>query len=136
MEKIGVKLTVVGKAWADHLDDIVNNRDELDLYRLGWAPDYLDPENYINPMYDNGSATNGGNFWEYDVQTLMDDGLSETDPVARKRIYDEIQRLMVEVYYPALFMYTGRNYDAWRVGVKGWLPNPIARVWFHPVYFE
>ena len=136
MERIGVKLTVIGKAWADHLDDIVNHRDELDLYRLGWAPDYLDPENYINPMFDNGSSTNGGNFWEYDVQTLMDAGLTETDPVAREHIYNEIQRLMVEEYLPALWMYTGRNFDAWRVGVKGWQPNPLARVWMHPVYFE
>ena len=133
---IGVDIEVNGVIWSDFLNMLLFERDYMDMYGLGWRPDYLDPENYINPLYSNTSALNGGNFYEPDVQQLMDDGLTETDPVAREAIYDEIQRLMVEEYLPAMTLYTPKNYDAWRVGIHGWVPNPIERVWFYPVYFD
>jgi len=135
-EFIGVAVSVHGYVWADYLDMIVSQRQLLDMYSLGWAPDYLDPENYINPMYDVDASTNGGNFYEPDVQALMDDGLSETDPVARKTIYDEIQRLLIEEYYPAMWQVSGVNYDAWQTYVHGWQPNPIARTWFYECYID
>jgi len=136
LEYIGIKLESNGVAWGDLLEAIKVKRDQLDLYSLGWAPDYLDPENYINPIWSNTSLINGGNFYEPDVQALMNDGLTETNEVKREWIYDEIQRLMVEEYYPAMTCTTGINYDAWRVGVKGWISNPMARTWFYPVYFD
>ncbi len=133
---IGVKLDVLGVSWIDLLDAIFNQRNKLDLYPLAWAPDYLDPENYINPIWSNTSLINGGNFYEPDVQALMNEGLVEIDPVKRERIYDEIQRLMVEEYLPAMTILTGKNYDVYQNYVKGWIPNPMARVWFYPVYIE
>jgi len=133
---IGVHIDIFGVPWGDFLDMIQYEREKMDMYGLGWGPDYLDPENYINPLYSITSAFNGGNFYEPDVQQLMDDGLTETDPIAREAIYQEIQRLMVEEYLPAMTLYTPRNYNAWRVGVNGWVPNPIERVWFYPVYFD
>jgi len=133
---IGVKMDVNGVSGGDLLDMILYEREKMDMYALGWAPDYLDPENYINPIWSNVSAINGGNFHEPDVQALMDDGLTETGSVARNHIYDEIQRLMVEEYLPAMTLYTGINYDAWQTYVHGWVPNPMARTWFYPCYFE
>jgi len=133
---IGVHIDVFGVPWPDLINMIIGEREKMDMYALGWGPDYLDPENYINPIYSDTSIINGGNFYEPDVQQLMDDGLTETDPVAREPIYQEIQRLMVEEYLPAMTLYTPRNYNAWRVGVKGWIPNPFGRLYFYPVYFE
>ncbi len=133
---IGVELEVFGVAWGDLLDMIIVERHKMDIYSLGWAPDYLDPENYINPIWSNTSAINGGNFYEPDVQALMDDALTETDPVAREAMYMEIQRLMVEEYLPGMTLTTGINYDAWQTYVHGWIPNPIARVYFYPVYMD
>ena len=133
---IGVDTEVNGVIGGDFFDMIMFEREKMDMYSLGWGPDYLDPENYITPLYSITSAFNGGNFYEPDVQQLMDDGLTETDPIAREAIYQEIQRLLVEEYLPAMTLYTPKNYDTWRVGVKGWVPNPIERVWFYPVYFD
>jgi len=133
---IGVDIDVFGVPWSDFRNMIISERHRMDIYALGWVPDYLDPENYINPIYSNTSAINGGNFYEPDVQLLMDAGLTETNPVARKHIYDEIQRLMVEEYLPGMTLTSGVNYDAWQTYVHGWVPNPLERVWFYPVYIE
>ena len=104
----------------------------MDMYVLGWGPNYLDPENYINLIWSNDSIINGGNFYEPDVQALMDAGLTETNPMARKAIYDEIQRLMVEEYLPAMTLYTGRNFNAYWTYLDGWIPNLISKTWFYP----
>ncbi len=133
---IGVLVDVNGVAWGDLLDMIIVDREKMDMYALGWAPDYLDPENYINPIWSNTSAINGGNFYEYDVQKLMNDALTETNLATREAMYMEIQRLMVEEYLPGMTLISGVNYDAWQMYVHGWIPNPIARTYFYPVYLE
>jgi len=136
LEYIGVKLDVNGVTWRDFLDMIIADREKMDMYALGWAPDYLDPENYINPIWSNVSDINGGNFYEPDVQVLMDDALTEINPTVRSNMYWMIQKLMVEEYMPGMTLITGINYDAWQTYVLGWVPNPIERVWFYPVYIE
>ena len=133
---IGIELEVNGVAWGDLLDMLIAEREKLDLYMLGWGPDYIDPENYISPIWSNMSVINGGSYWEHDVQTLMDAGLEETDPVLRQQIYDDIQRLMVERDYPGMPLTTGINWDAWQDYIKGYISNPIGNVWFYPVYIE
>jgi peptide/nickel transport system substrate-binding protein len=136
LKYIGVKLDVNAVVWGDLLDMIIVDREKMDMYALGWAPDYLDPENYINPIWSNVSDINGGNFYEPDVQVLMDDALTETDPVVRGNMYWMIQKLMVEEYMPGMTLITGINYDAWQTYVHGWVPNPMDRAWFYPVYIE
>jgi len=140
MRYIGVAMDVNGMAWGDLITLIVVDREHLGLYMLGWRPDYIDPENYINAIWGNTSAINGGNYGcgteHLDVQKLMEDGMVETDPVARKHIYDEIQRLMVERDYPGLTLITGLNYDAWKNEVKGYISNPLGNVWWYPVYID
>jgi peptide/nickel transport system substrate-binding protein len=133
---IGIDIEVLGVVWGDFLGMLITDREYMDMYSLGWLPDYLDPENYINPLYSNVSAINGGNFYEPDVQALMDAGLTETDPVAREAIYQELQRLMVEEYVPAMTLISGINYDAFWTYVHGWTPNPIGRTWFYPCYID
>ncbi|HEC37281.1 hypothetical protein LCGC14_0883340 [marine sediment metagenome] len=134
LENLGIELEVFGVAWSDLLDAMVLYRDDLDLYMMGWGPDYIDPENYISALWSNISAINGGNYYEPDVQALMDAGLTETDTVVRQQIYDDIQRLMVERDYPGMPLLTGINYDAWKNEVVGFSSNPLGNVWFYPVY--
>jgi len=140
MRYIGCQLDVNSMAWADLIAMIVVDREHLGLYMLGWRPDYIDPENYITAIWGNTSAINGGNYGcgteHLDVQKLMEDGMVETDPVVRKHIYDEIQRLMVERDYPGLTLTTGLNYDAWKNEVKGYISNPLGNVWWYSVSIE
>ncbi len=135
LKYIGVDLEVNAMAWGDLIGMVVNNRDDMDMYMLGWAPDYQDPENYLTAIWGNESAINGGNYNAPDVMTLMYEGVTETDLVKRKQIYDEVQRLMVERDYPGMTLTTGLNYDAWKNEVVGYPSNALGKTWWLPVYF-
>lgn len=139
---LGIDLTTYGIAWGDLLDAVLVDRHKMDMYALGWAPDYLDPENYINPIWSNQSDINGGNYnVNYDTltaetQRLMDASLTETDPQARKLMFWEIQRRMVEQDYPGMPLISGVNHDAWVSNFHGYVSNPAARVYWYGCYFD
>jgi peptide/nickel transport system substrate-binding protein len=139
---LGIDLTVYGIAWGDLLDAVLVDRHKMDMYALGWAPDYLDPENYINPIWSNQSDINGGNYnVNYDTltaetQRLMDASLTETDPQARKLMFWEIQRRMVEQDYPGMPLISGVNHDAWVSNFHGYVSNPAGRVYWYGCYFD
>jgi peptide/nickel transport system substrate-binding protein len=134
MSFVGVNIGVYSRAWADLLPFITFRSAELDMYTLGWGPDYLDPENYITPIWSNTTLLNGGDYNAPDVQQLMKDGITEVDLVARKAIYDEIQQKMVERDYPGIPLLTNLNYDAWKNEVVGFPSNAINNIWFYDVY--
>ena len=142
LQYIGVDLTNIGIAWGDLLDALLVDRHLMDMYALGWAPDYLDPENYLNPIWSNQSDINGGNYnVNYDpltapTQLLMDAALTETNPTARRNMYWEIQRLMVEQDYPGMPLLAYVNYDAWVVNFEGYVSNPASRVTWYGCYFS
>ena len=52
--KLGFKVTVQGLEWPVLLDKILNP-EEFDVYIIGWAPDYVDPDNYATPMAYGGT---------------------------------------------------------------------------------
>jgi len=136
MKKIGMKLTVIGMAWTEQVNRMVYQREKLELYCMGWMPDYLDPENYINPMLSDTSAINGGNYYEEDVQLLMNAGLSEIDLVERNAIYQKIQQKLIERDMPWMILTTGINNDVWVTNLHGWITNSILRVSFYHCYFS
>jgi len=139
---IGVDYESIGIAWADLLDALLEDRHLMDSYALGWAPDYLDPENYLNPIWSNKSDINGGNYnVNYDpltapTQDLMDAQLTETNPTTRRNMIWEIQRLMVEQDYPGMPLLSYVNYDAWVSNFNGYVSNPASRVSWYGCYFD
>jgi len=109
-------------------------RDMIPMYFLGWAPDYIDPENYISPLYSSRSSL-WVNTYDEELEQLMLDGETTFDIVARQAIYNEIQRKLVEELYFFAWIATGKNYDAYSNDFIGFQPNPMDRVWFYPIYY-
>lgn len=62
--KLGFKISVQGLEWPVLLDKILNP-EEFDVYIIGWAPDYIDPDNYASPM-----AYGGTKFSELNIFTV------------------------------------------------------------------
>lgn len=79
--------------------------DRLQAYRDGklqftfanWAPDYPDVHTYAEPFgKTDGAAARRVGYSNARVDELLDLGISEFDPEARKAIYVEIQRILIE----------------------------------------
>ena len=154
--KIGIVVEGAGMTWGGfiyRLYEIGNfHRNMLQLYWMGWGPDYNDPSNFINQLFTNRSiASNGGQYNGYtaaieagrdplalwdNVQLLMEAGLSELDPVAREAIYDRIQELLVEQDRPWVFGYVSKNHVAMVSNLHGYPQNPMGKEYFYPCYFS
>jgi len=155
LAKIGIVLEGTGMTWGEfiyRLYEIGNlHRNMLQLYWIGWGPDYNDPSNFLNPLFTNRSiASNGAQYNGYqaaveagrdplalwdNVQLLMEAGLSESDPVAREAIYDRIQELLIEHDRPWVFGYVSKTHFARVSNLHGYQANPMGKEYFYPCYF-
>ncbi|MGB5911074.1 MAG: ABC transporter substrate-binding protein [Promethearchaeia archaeon] len=139
---IGIKLEDAGMTWTDFVDRLVNRRafsaghDALQLYCLGWIPDFNDPTTYINSLFSNISSLNSAQVNDPYLQNLIDQGMEEVDQTIREAIYNEIQRYLVEELMPWAFLSVGKNYDAYRREIDGYQSNPWDKVWFHGVKIQ
>ena len=155
LAKIGIVLEGTGMTWGEfiyRLYEIGNlHRNMLQLYWIGWGPDYNDPSNFLNPLFTNRSvASNGAQYNGYqaaieagrdplalwdNVQLLMEAGLLESDPVAREAIYDRIQELLIEHDRPWAWGYVSKRHAAWDSNLHGYQQNPMGKEYFYPCYF-
>lgn len=148
MPEIGIKIEDAGMTWPSFLDRGdergLYHRNMLQLWWIGWAPDYPDPENYINTFltnetiafnwmqYNNPGAQ--GNDWH--VQDWMMEAATITDMAARQVLYDKIQKKVIEIDKPIVMGYIPAVIDAYHVSLKGVLTNPADNDWFYTCYFE
>jgi ABC-type transport system substrate-binding protein len=133
---IGVKVDVNGMAWGDLVTFLTTDREHLDMFMMGWRPDYIDPENYISAIWSPTASTNAGEYYAADVVALMAAGMTETNLVQRKHIYDQIQQLMIERDFPGMPLTTGLNYDAWKTNIHGFASNALGHIWWYDVWMD
>ncbi|MFX1501006.1 MAG: ABC transporter substrate-binding protein, partial [Promethearchaeota archaeon] len=136
MAAIGIKVDVYGVSWGEFIVRQILYPEQLMAYSMGWLQDYNDPENYLYAFFSNESVINGMRYYEPDVEALIRQGATESDQAVRAVIYDQIQELMIERDYPALWLISGKNNDAWVNELKGWVPNSIGFLNFYPCYKE
>jgi len=137
LDLIGIRVTDAGMSWSEFLNRLYDSngcsRDMLQLYWIGWGPDYNDPCNFINPLFSNTSASNSAQVNDPYLESWMEAGLEETNPILREAIYDEIQQYIVEDLMPWAFGYVEKYYDAYRSEFIGYPSNPMRKVWFYNV---
>jgi len=159
--KIGIKVGDDGDTWANYIYRLYEiygyTRNDLELFWIGWMPDYNDPSNFINPLFTNRSvASNGAQYNGYlaaketdayklardpmdqndNVQLLMEAALFETNQVDRADMYSRIQELLVEEDMPWVYGYVSLGHDAQNSELKGFPANAWGYVYFYPCYWD
>ena len=149
--KIGIVVEDAGMSWEEYTNRTFDlggkHRNMLQLYWFGWAMDYNDPSNFINPLFSNTSIFNSAQYNGYtaavqagrdpltlndNVQLLMDAALSEVDPTAREALYDRIQELLIEEDYPWAWGYNPYVFDAHNKYLTGFQQNAMTKFYFYP----
>jgi ABC-type transport system substrate-binding protein len=105
-ENIGITLTDGGTDWGYFIlrayGYVPGGYDQLQVYFIGWGPDYLDPFNMIDPLYSNISVSNACQVNDKWVMGNLSLALQTTDQAARYAIYHDIQwRLFAELFVHA-----------------------------------
>ncbi len=117
--ELDIRLRIHVVDWGVHLDML--DRGECEIFRMGWAVDYLDPDNflYVNLHSDNFGQKGNYSFYRNDaVDRLLQQGRSETDPTQRIALYREAERIVVDDA-PWLFLFHYYNNLATRKRVRG-----------------
>ena len=137
LSKIGIRVTGAGMTGQEFfgklLDIPPHSKNQLELFWLGWFPDYSDPSNIINNLFSKNSVSNFAQVDDDLVQEWMEEALITINPAERKVLYDKIQQRLIEVVFPWAWGYVRRNYDAHSNDFIGFQSNPLDKVWFYSV---
>lgn len=87
-------VTTQSSDWAAEYSNNLNTG-AYGAYLLGWYPDYIDPDDYIEPFY-HSEKTFIGFYESEEMDSLIDEEQAETDEDARAEIFAEIQELAAE----------------------------------------
>lgn len=90
---LGITVKLDNQEWKSFLSLL--KTDPPPLYRLGWGADYPDPDNFMN-LFTSHSGNNHTGWKNQTFDSLIAKGSVEKDPVIRKQIYDQAQRLLLE----------------------------------------
>ncbi len=135
--KIGITVVDDGMTWPEFMYRLFDvppyHRDMLELFWLGWVPDYIDPSNIINSLFSKNSVNNFAQVDDDLVQEWMGEALITINPAERKVLYDNIQQRLIEEVFPWAWGFVRRNYDAYSSKFTGFQSNPMDKVWFYPV---
>ncbi|XEO77429.1 hypothetical protein WKT22_02458 [Candidatus Lokiarchaeum ossiferum] len=134
LDKIGIDVAVNGKTWGEFLNDL--DEGNVEIYMLGWGPDYNDPSNFINPLMSNTSSANAAHVNDSQLQTMMSDGLTETNMTRREELYHEIQQYIAYDIVPWAYLYTGNARSVRYNGAENTCRNAMGIPYFYLWTFD
>jgi peptide/nickel transport system substrate-binding protein len=131
---IGVSVVDDGVTWSAFLRKLFGDYDELGLFWIGWGPDYKDPFNMLDPLFNPASYADSGQVDDPKLNGMMALALITTDDVARNNIYKNIQWYMANRLYPHCFGYHGKVTTTHGADIHGIWYNAYGALRFYPVY--
>jgi len=127
IERCGrVEVTLKSDPWAVYRTNWVNGR--MDLFLLGWYPDYFDSDDYVSPFLGIAGAKSLGSFYNNSqVDTWIREEQTTTDPTVRADRFSKVQdALAADVPYVPLW--SGTAQVAYVSGVQN-----VVDATLHPV---
>ncbi len=91
---LGVTAEVQEVEWATFLEDLDAKR--LQIFNVSWSPDYPDPVTFVDVLFRSDSALNHTGYASDEVDALLAEANTETDPVRRIQLYQEAEQIIVD----------------------------------------
>ena len=140
---IGVAIEDDGVEWSQFLDYLYNivepgnpdsGWDHLGLYSIGWAADFLDPSNMLDPLFSNQSSVNSAQVNDPTLNYLLLLALETTDETARNTIYKNIQEYIAEVGFFHMPLYHNKVNFVHLAEIQGVPYNALEKFYAYPMY--
>lgn len=118
-------VTVKSAEWATYKQNWRNQI--MNIYLLGWYPDYIDPDNYTNSFAGTaGSKGNGIYFSNEKWDEMFVDAQKASERSERAEIYKKIQEMWVDEV-PTAPIFQGSLYLFAQQGIKGIKISPTLQ---------
>jgi len=112
-----ISVSLESRDWASYR--LARNDEIMEAYIYGWYPDYIDPDNYIQPFLDSSAGSwLHHNYNNPDMDQLIAWARGNTTLAARSDLYGQIQDLMV-IDCPMIPLYQGAAYAVSKTNVQG-----------------
>jgi peptide/nickel transport system substrate-binding protein len=121
LEQVGITLDLQIVDWGTWLERVYGNS-EFELTIIGFTGQ-LDPHPLLN-RYQTGSSRNFGKFSNAEFDTLLAQGITETNLDARKALYHRMQELLAQEL-PAIFIMDPNQLAVMTTNVEGWQTYPL-----------
>ncbi|WP_264778047.1 ABC transporter substrate-binding protein [Deinococcus aetherius] len=117
---LGIKVNITALEWSVYLPDILKkNYTATILGESGQG----DPDDYLYTPFASDSGGNLTNFKDAALDRLLDQGRQTSAAAARKTIYAQVQRRLVDLS-PMVFLYSSTQYEAATRRVQGYQHFP------------
>lgn len=127
-----IQITVNGVEWATYL--ALRRQGAMPVLFLGWAPDYADPNNYVQPFFHSaGTYASMCGFGNATLDAMIEDAAAELDPEVRAQKYSDLSWYL---YGECLHIWTvqATNFHCERVELQGWIYNPMfSGMYYYPM---
>lgn len=118
-----IEVDVQALDWPTYLNALYGK--QLPIFFLGWAPDYADPDDYVNPfLHSNGVFPYFLSIHNETLDALIEEAAMELNLTKRAELYAEISWAC---YYNAYYLWTSQttNFHVERAWVTGYYFNPM-----------
>ena len=132
LDLIGIEVEEVNDC--SFLFSFPDDYDLLELYFIGWGPEYLSPYNMIAPLFSNRSTSNFVNYHNHTVEMWLDEVLSETNATKRAELYSKILHQIVEVDMPHVFGYHSYRFCTHSEELFNIPYNSLMQFYAYPIY--
>ena len=126
---VGINVIDDGITWLEHRD-----YDDLGLFPMGWGPDYLDPYNILDPLFNPVSGSNSAQVNDTWLNTRMAEALAQTDDNARNNIYKNIQWYMATQGFFHIPLYHSKIISCHAANIYGVQYNAFGALRIYPMY--
>jgi peptide/nickel transport system substrate-binding protein len=132
LAEIGVDMEIRTLDFATWLDE--QGQGNFDAFMLGWLGN-IDPHDFYYAQHHSEGNFNFHGYSNPQVDELLDAGRTETDPEARKEIYDQAADIIVdEASY--VYLYNPDVVHAWLPILEGYEPRVDRAIRFEDVSLE
>lgn len=118
-----IVITVSGVEWSQYLQ--LRREGAMPAMFLGWAPDYADPDNYVQPFYHQaGTYASMIGYGNDTLDAMIEDAARTLDLDERAAKYKQIS---MDMYEECVFIWTAQatNFHAERDWLTGYVFNPM-----------
>lgn len=119
LAELNIDIEIQQVEWGAYLEMTGNG--EHDMFVLGWSNPPADPNHLLSTLFHSdmiGTAGNRSFFSNSELDTLLDEGKSESDEAAREEIYKQAQEILIDEA-PAIFIRYPENLNAYQSNING-----------------
>ncbi|MEK6555209.1 MAG: peptide ABC transporter substrate-binding protein [Bdellovibrionota bacterium] len=130
---LGIDVELQNWEWKSY--NGVLQADAPQMYRMAWIADFPDPDNFFG-LITSDSENNHTNWSNPKFDELVKKGVSVGNPVERKKIYDEAQKILTETDVPVVPIYSYVNHQMVSDRIENFPSNAMQKFEYKDVVIK